>query len=71
MAIIFLGKSLTCDEILACLEKEDCFVDICIEPPNRNITSEDCGDKDGSGYSENQSGKQLLAPSEAVLSSDC
>ena len=67
--ILFLGRSLTCDEILALLE-EDCSTAIYIEPPDDNITDEDFGDEDGGGYIKNLSGKQLLAPSEAVSSSD-
>ena len=68
MVIIFLGRSFTCDEILALLE--DCFTDIYIESSDGNIIDEDSGE-DGGGYIENLSGKQLLAPSMAALSSDC
>ena len=67
--ILFLGRSLTCDEILALLE-EDCSTAIYIEPPDDNITDEDFGDEDGGGYIKNLSGKQLLSPSKAVLSLD-
>ncbi|XP_064116478.1 piggyBac transposable element-derived protein 3-like [Macrobrachium nipponense] len=60
-------KSLTVNEILAELEKEDIAADVFIEPADDGLTDEDSADEDQGGLIDNLSGKQLDAAGEAAL----
>ncbi|XP_064099507.1 uncharacterized protein LOC135210653 [Macrobrachium nipponense] len=60
-------KSLTVNELLAELEKEDIAADVFIEPADDGLTDEDSADEDQGGLIDNLSGKQLDAAGEAAL----
>ncbi|XP_068224706.1 uncharacterized protein, partial [Palaemon carinicauda] len=59
--------SLTVNEILAELEKEDIAADVFIKPADDGLTDEDSADEDQGGLIDNLSGKQLDAAGEAAL----